>query len=277
MRRKKVENSFERTIDVWEGLKLDVKTGSGNINIVRREGKLKISATFQVWARNENDARTIAEMIKEVPPIEIDTGTVKIGNLRRYGIKSGLLGPQVSMNFFIEAPPDASVKTSSGSGNQMINGLKGQVQANAGSGNIEFKDIGGKIVAKAGSGGIKVFHALSTVTATIGSGEVILSEIGGNVSVHAGSGNVVVDSPLSENMKWTFGTGSGNVQILLPLDSLFKLRAQTGSGKIETEFPIPTTSHQHYGKLEGKVGKTPKSQIHIKTGSGNIRIGKRVD
>ncbi len=269
-----IEDSFERTIKVKEPLILEVKTGSGNIDITQGEnGKLKVSSTFRVQARNEGEAREIAEKIKKDPPIEIDGNRVEIGNLLKYNLGSG---QQVSMSFIIEAPHDTSVDSDTGSGDQKIEGLKGPVRVDAGSGDIEIEDISGRVDVNTGSGRIEISDVSDDVAARAGSGDVNLAKIEGNIFADTGSGDITVDSSIGDDKKWDFNAGSGDVELLLPVDSEFNLKARTGSGRIEIDFPLTISpGRQARGELEGKVGESPIAEINIETGSGNIEVKKK--
>lgn len=290
----KVKDSFESTIDLSEPVRLEVGTGSGEISITRGEdGRLTTSSQFQVRARSKEEAKKVAERIKEDPPIEIGEGLIQIGNLSKYGLGSWPFGPAVVFDFLIEAPAETEVRLDSGSGNQEVRDLKGPIRADAGSGDIRIEDIDSAVDVDTGSGDIKVSNATGDVTADagsgdvslsaikggisvdVGSGDVILRQIGGSVKVGTGSGDIRVDSLISSNVRWDFAASSGDVELLLPSDSQFTLELKTSSGEIEVDFPL-TTCCQARGKLEGKVGESPTATISIKTSSGDIRIKAKV-
>lgn len=286
----KVEDSFQKTVEIEGPVKLEVETASGDITVSRgNEGQVYISAKFQVQAASEEEARKLAQKIKEDPPIKQVGNTIKVGDLRKYGFKSWFWGPSIVIDFDIKTPQNTAVELDSGSGDQKVSGIKGPVKAAAGSGDIEITDIeagvevdtgsgnirasniGGDIEADAGSGDVNLNNISGDVNVDVGSGDVILKDVRGNMEVDAGSGDITVDSKIGDGLGWEFDTGSGDVKLTLPKDSSFAIRAETSSGEIDIDFPV-TVSGRVRKELVGQVGEKPTSQIKIETSSGDIKI-----
>ncbi len=248
------EDSFETTLDISGPIKLIVDTGSGDIRVSRgQEDKVFISSRFIVWAPSEEDARELAERIKEDPPIEIEGNTIKIGDLSKYkngfGFFDRFFNRSIAMSFDIQVPYDTEAELDSGSGDQTVSGIRGPVSADAGSGDVEINGIEREVVADTGSGHIKVTKA-ARVDADTGSGHVILSDIsgdakvdvgsgdvsleniGGDVRVDTGSGDIKIDSGLGRGVQWRLDTSSGDVLLILPSDARFAIAAETSSGEI---------------------------------------------
>lgn len=286
----KVQDSFEKSLEVAGPLRLEVQTGSGEIKLAQSEdGKLSVSSSFKVRARSEQEAKELAGRIKMDPPIEVAADLVRIGDLGKYGFGHWPFGPSVVFDFLIRAPAETEARLDSGSGEQQVRGLKGPIKAEAGSGDVEVADIeadvdvdigsgditlarvGGKVKVDAGSGDIELTEIAGRAEVDVGSGDVLLNEMGGDVEVEAGSGDIILESAIGANASWTLETGSGDVRLLLPPDSQFKLQAKTNSGEFETDVPLELSGK--IGKsVEGKVGENPTAAVRINTSSGDIRI-----
>ena len=74
----KIKDSFQKMLKVKGPLRLEVETGSGDIEVRRgEEGKLLVHGEFQVRARSE-EARKISARIVEDPPI----GDIRVAHVR---------------------------------------------------------------------------------------------------------------------------------------------------------------------------------------------------
>jgi len=277
-------------LEVKEPLWLKVETGSGDIEVRQgQEGKLTVFGEFQIRARSEEEARRIAEQIKENPPIEISGDLVRIGNLNRYDLSSWPFGPSAVFDFFIEAPRETEARLSSGSGDQEIKGLRGPIRTDAGSGDVVIEDaeadvkvdtgsgdievtrVRGGVSADAGSGDIELAEIAGRAAVGVGSGDVCLKGMGSDIAVDAGSGDIIVESAIGDHARWALEAGSGDVSLLLPRDSQFELRAETSSGDFETDFPL-IVSGKLGRRVEGQVGGKTKATVRIATSSGDIKI-----
>jgi DUF4097 and DUF4098 domain-containing protein YvlB len=254
------EATFDRTLTVSGQVELSVGTGSGNIHLTRGAGNQvhifgKVKAN---WGSSEERVKEIAAN----PPIEQTGNIVRIGghneNLRN-----------ISIDYEIQAPENALVKASSGSGNITVEGVGEKAKLSTGSGNIHATGLHGGFSAETGSGDI---YAEQTgegeVKAGTGSGNIELRNLRGSLRAGTGSGNIKVGG--APTTDWKLETGSGNVELWLGNTGI-TLDASTGSGSIHTEREMVTqgTINRHHvtGKLNGG-GPT----VRIETGSGDIRI-----
>ena len=307
----RINDSFKRTLTVIAPLRLEVKTGSGDISVKRGEdGILAIDASFQVRASTKEKAHELAEQIKADPPIEVLGDRVCIGDLRKYGLSRGIRGSSVSCTFRITAPASTAAELNTGSGEQEVEGLQGPVKIDAGSGDVRIEDVeqdvgvdtgsgeitvirvGGGVCADAGSGNVRiedvgrvvevdtgsgeitVIRAGSDVSADAGSGNVRIEDAGRGVEVDTGSGNVTIDSAIAAAADWSVSTGSGDVRMKLPCDSGFNLSAKSNSGEFKTDLPL-TIAGKLGRRVKGTVGKDTSATIQITTSSGDIKIEAR--
>jgi DUF4097 and DUF4098 domain-containing protein YvlB len=198
----------------------------------------------------------------------------------------------IAVDYEITAPPDTQVRSHSGSGDQRMEGLHGNLDLESGSGDMRLRDISGAIHLHTGSGDVDAHEISGPFTAEAGSGDIRAEEKGsGDVSVHTGSGNIglrgvsgslraesgsgdmTIDGVLKSN--WELRTNSGNVELELPNEAGFDLDASTGSGTVEVNRPVTMTIQGDLGKaqrkVQGKVGGGGPELI-VRTGSGDISI-----
>ena len=291
-----VKDTVETMLGVPGPIRLIVETGSGDIRITRgQDGQIVVRSHFVVRAPTPEQARKLAEAIKADPPIELAGQTVEIGDLSKYRSQLGLterVRTSIVMSFDVEVPYQTEVELDSGSGDQVIEGIRGPVRADAGSGNVEITDIeqevfvdtgsgniavtgASHVEADAGSGNVRLSKISGGVNVDVGSGNVFLSEISGDVWVETSSGNVRIDSALAEHAQWRLETSSGDVRLQLPAEAGFRLHAETSSGRIRVDFPLTISDQMGRRELHGTVGDQPSAEIRVETSSGNIEIRRK--
>jgi DUF4097 and DUF4098 domain-containing protein YvlB len=296
------EGSFQRTLQVNGPARIDLTTGSGNVNVhTGSSGQVQITGRVKVTNWFGGDSEKQLKTITDNPPIQQSGNDIRIGN-------SGTseLFHNVSISYDLVVPPDTHLHSHTGSGNQTIEGLRGLLEAESGSGNLKISDIGNTVRADTGSGDIRVQRvkgdvrvkagsgsieatdiaggfegqtgsghidldqsAPGAVRAETGSGGMELRGVNGSLEATAGSGNISADG--NPTGSWSVRTGSGGVRLKLASSSAFDLDAHTSSGSISVSQPVTVQGTIGRKELRGKVrgGGVP---IEIKTGSGNIDI-----
>lgn len=278
------QGTFERSFQVSGPADLQVFTRSGDI-VVRGgpAGTVTISGKIIVGDRWLTGNRTAdVQELEKNPPVRQDGNSVRIDyvNLRN-----------ISIDYEITVPADTKVQTHTGSGDQTMEGLKGDVDLEAGSGDIRLRDVNGAVRLHTGSGDVKgdtagafraetgsgdiriELKAAGDVDVHTGSGNVELQGVNGALRAEAGSGDIQIEGAQKGN--WELHTGSGNVTLRFPGDAAFNLEARTGSGSVTVDQPVTMT-------VQGKVQEERKSIVGsvrgggpllvVRTGSGDIRI-----
>jgi DUF4097 and DUF4098 domain-containing protein YvlB len=277
---KSPQGSFQKSFSVNGPVDLDVLTSSGDIT-VRTGGPGTVSVSGKIFVgdgwlsfggRNED-----VSQIEQNPPVQQN------GNRIRVDYKGA---KNISINFEITVPPDTAVRTHSGSGDQIVEGIRRNLELESGSGDMRLRDISGEVHAQTGSGDLEGRAIAGTIRAEAGSGDVRLEESGdGEVRVHTGSGNIEVkgakgslyveagsgDVTITGNVAshWSVRTGSGDVRLDLPHEAAFDLDASTSSGDVTVDHPGALEREHH--TVKGKVGSGgPPLEVH--TGSGDVHI-----
>ena len=254
------EATFERTLSVnGSVLQLMVSTGSGNIQLTRgSDRQVHIVGHVKAgWGGNPDEVRQIAAH----PPIEQTGNIVRVGQMHQHL-------HNISISYEIQAPGNASLDASSGSGNIGDDGVGENASLRTGSGDIHATGLGGGFTASTGSGNIYAEQAgEGDVSASTGSGDIELRNLRGGLVARTGSGGIRLGGmPVS---LWRVQTGSGDVEYW-PGKAGFNLNASAGSGGIQIDPPIAGRSgnrHQVTGSVNGGG-----PEVRISTGSGGIRV-----
>ncbi|MBV8358290.1 MAG: DUF4097 family beta strand repeat protein [Deltaproteobacteria bacterium] len=296
------EGTFQRTLQVIGPVSIDISTDSGGVNVrpgnsgqVLVMGHVKVTSWF-----GGNDQQRVKKIVDN-PPIQQSRGEIRIGHITNSGFLHN-----VSIGYDLVVPPQTRLRSSTGSGDQTIEGLQGQLEIETGSGNLKISDIGDTVRADSGSGDIEIYRVKGNVHAEVGSGSINATEVAGGFEGSTGSGGIYLDQsargpvraetgsggielrgvrgPLeatagSGNItvegnpmgRWTVNTDSGDVRLKLASEAAFDLDAHTDSGSISISQPITVQGAQGPEELRGKVqgGGVP---VEIATASGNIQI-----
>ena len=300
------EGSFDRTLSVDGPVQLEVRTGSGSIEVLAgASGSVEVQGIIRArsgifWGAGAADK---VRRIEENPPIEQQGNVIRVGG-SAIGDESFYEG--VSISYRIVVPAETSLVSKTGSGSHRLSDLKGPVEAAAGSGSITMGSIGGDVQARAGSGSIRIdgvggnlvvktgsgsidAHAVrGAISASAGSGRIELEQTGeGDVSIDSGSGGVRVRgvrgglsvSTASGSIRaqgeivrdWSLEASSGGITVELPPEASFELDAHTSSGDIDSDRPVAVTGRISRKSLRGAVG-TGGPRLEIETSSGSIVI-----
>ena len=279
------QGQFERTLQVSGPVDLEVLTRSGDVTVragsggsVFIRGKIHVGDHWLMGGREAD-----VHEIEQHPPIRQDGNRIHIEyvNMRN-----------ISVDYEISVPADTTIRTRSGSGDQIIEGTHGNVDTQTGSGDVKLANLTGELQLQTGSGNIRARHVSGAVKGGTGSGDVEIEEVAsGNIDLHTGSGNITargvqgefhgetgsgdVTAEGTQTGSWEIHTGSGNVHVRVPANAAFDADISTSSGTVDVGEPIEMT-------VQGRVGDTHKQirgKVHgggpllrVRTGSGDIHI-----
>lgn len=254
------EATFERSLSINGRPDLTISTGAGAIHLsAGPAGQIHIVGHVRSnWGVSDEQVREVAAH----PPIE------QTGNIVRIGGQGNNL-QHLSIDYDIEAPADAYLRASSGSGNITIEGVGIDASLETGSGNIRATGLRDGFKIETGSGNIDAEQiGDGDVKAETGSGNIELRDLKGALRAQTGSGDIKASG--KPGGQWKLGTGSGSVEIWTG-DSAFTLDAGCGSGSIHSDRALVTEGTAGHHHLAGKVnGGGPL--VRIETGSGSIEI-----
>ena len=279
------QGTFDRTLQVSGPVDLEVLTHSGDVRVragssgtVQIHGKIFVGNNWLSGGR-EDDVRAIAQN----PPIRQEGNAIHIDYVDAHNI---------SVDYEITVPADTTVRSHSGSGDQTIEGTRGNVDVQTGSGDVKLASVTGEIRLQTGSGNVRAHEVSGAVKGGTGSGDVEIEETGqGDIDMHTGSGNITargvqggfhgeagsgdITAEGTQTATWEIHTGSGNVHVRLPSNAAFDADISTSSGSLDVGPPTEMT-------VQGRIGESRKSirgkargggpLLRVRTGSGDIHI-----
>jgi hypothetical protein len=254
------EANFERDLAVSGRVELTVATGSGTIHLTQgSSGRVHVVGhVHSNWGENDEKVKEIADH----PPVE------QTGNIVRIGAQHENLH-NISIDYQIEAPANAFLDASTGSGSVIDDGVGADAKLNTGSGGIHATGLQGGFTLGTGSGNIYAEGAGDgDVKAETGSGSIELRNLHGALRAQTGSGSIKAGG--TPEGPWRLGTGSGSVELWTGSAGL-TLEASTGSGGIHCDREIAGQSDFEKHRLSGKIGGGGPT-VRIETGSGSIQI-----
>jgi hypothetical protein len=264
-----VRGSFEHSLKVSGRVNLEVSTGSGDI-MVRTGDSSTVQIHGRIQAHNDRhgDIADIEQRVRYLevhPPIEQDGNHITVGHLEDRELTRSL-----SIDYEISVPSETQLTSRTGSGDLMVEGIRGPVQAHTGSGDMKFQSINGSVEARSGSGDARFDHiAGERVEIESGSGDMELRDVRTALHVRTGSGDIRAEGEPAGD--WMLHAGSGEVTLRLPSQAGFDLVAHTSSGEVRSDLPITVQGSLGHGELRGKV-RGGGVRVEVSTGSGDIHI-----
>jgi len=279
-----VSGTFDRSFQVNGAVDLEVLTRSGDITIrsgsagtVSIHGKIH---TGNSWFERGHEGEV--QELEKNPPLRQTGNSIRVDyvNLRN-----------VSVDYEITVPENTTVRTHSGSGDQSVEGIKGNVDLEAGSGDMQLSRLTGELRFQTGSGNVRGRELSGPTRIKAGSGDIEIEEVGaGDVDIRTGSGNITasgVNGGFSAEAGsgdirgngtpkslWNIRTGSGNVDLRVPSESGFNVDISSNSGTVVVDHPVTTTVQGRVQERKSVVGKVGNGgpTISVHTGSGDIRL-----
>ena len=240
---------FERTLVVGGPVELDVQTAAGNISVrmvagssVRVSGEVRVKTGL---LQNDSVSERKLQQIISHPPIQQKGNLISIGRLRDSDLRRDTF-----ISYEIEVPAETRLRSNTGLGDLLVEGLHGFITADTGAGKVTILGITGDVHANTGLGDVSIQHVTGTLRA---------DSTAGNVSAEGEPGG-----------PWHLTTRLGDVRVHLLGESGLDLHAETGLGEISTTFPLKvegTISHELRGKVRGGG-----HLVELKTGAGSIHI-----
>ncbi|MGA9802211.1 MAG: DUF4097 family beta strand repeat-containing protein [Terriglobales bacterium] len=280
-----VAGTFDRSFQVNGPVDLEVLTRSGDITVRNgTAGTVSIHAKIHSgvsWLGGDHKAEV--QELQNNPPIRQNGNSIRIDYVHFSNI---------SVDYEITVPENTAVRTHTGSGDQTVEGLKGNIDLESGSGDLKLARLSGEMRFQTGSGNVRGRELSGPAKAKAGSGDIEIEEIGaGDVDIRTGSGNITVNginggfraeagsgdihgTGLPKNM-WSVRAGSGNVTLYVPSDAAFDVDISSNSGNVTLGHPVTTT-------IEGRVRESRKSvvgkvrgggpMVSVHTSSGNVQV-----
>jgi DUF4097 and DUF4098 domain-containing protein YvlB len=280
-----VIGTFDRSFQVNGNVDLEVLTRSGDI-IVRNGSAGTVSIHAKIHSGNSwfgGDHKGEVQELQNNPPVRQNGNNIRIDYVNMNNI---------SIDYDITVPENTAIRAHTGSGDQTVEGLKGNTDLESGSGDLKLARLTGEMRFQTGSGNVRGRELTGPAKVKAGSGDIEIEEMGsGDVDIRTGSGNITVSGinggfhaeagsgdihgkGMPKNM-WNVRTGSGNVTLNVPSDAAFDVDISSSSGSVTLGHPVITTVQgriqESRKSVVGKVrGGGPTISVH--TGSGDVQV-----
>lgn len=262
------EGSFERRLTVSGPVDLDVVSDSGRIAVrtgapgtVRVYGRIKTGTGWNGGALSPEEK---VRRLEADPPVEQSGNTVRIGRIRNRELERN-----VSIGYEIEVPADCRIHSRSDSGSQIIEGVKGPVDAAADSGSIEINTIGGDVIARADSGSLRLRAINGRADAKADSGSIHAIGIAGAVEAGTDSGAIEVEQTAAGPIR--IRSDSGSVTLRLPPNAGYNVNASSDSGRVVSDIEMTVRGSLSRNHLQGAL-RGGGNTLTVTTDSGSIHI-----
>ena len=280
-----VIGTFDRSFQVSGPVDLEVLTRSGDITVRNgAAGTVTIHAKIQSgnsWFGGDHKAE--AQELQSNPPLRQNGNSIRIDYVNINNI---------SIDYEITVPEETAIRAHTGSGNQTIEGVRGNIELESGSGDLKLARLTGDMRFQTGSGNVRGRELAGPAKIKAGSGDIEIEETGaGDMEIRTGSGNINVSGinggfhaeagsgdihgkGVPKSM-WSVRTGSGNVTLSVPPDAAFDVDVSSSSGTVTLGHPVTTTVQGRIQEMKksvvGKVlGGGPMISVH--TGSGDVAV-----
>jgi putative adhesin len=280
-----VIGTFDRSFQVSGPVDIEVLTRSGDI-VVRNGAAGAVTIHAKIQSGNSwfgGDHKAEAQELQNNPPVRQNGNSIRIDYVNINNI---------SIDYEITVPEETAIRAHTGSGNQTIEGLRGNVELESGSGDLRLARLTGDMRFQTGSGNVRGRELAGPAKIKAGSGDIEIEETGsGDMEIRTGSGNINVSGinggfhaeagsgdihgkGVPKNM-WSVRTGSGNVTLSVPHDAAFDVDVSSSSGTVTLGHPVTTTVQGRIQEMKksvvGKVlGGGPMISVH--TGSGDVAV-----
>lgn len=261
------EGMFERKLSVSGPVDLDVTSDSGRVSI--RTGA---AGTVHVIGRirtgmNWTSGISAEEKVKRIeaaPPVEQNGNTVRIGHIRERELERN-----VSISYEIEVPADCKVRSHTDSGSQVIEGVRGPVDAASDSGGLEIASIHSEVRASSDSGSLRLRSITGPVFAKSDSGSISGSAIAGSIDAGTDSGRIEMEQTAAGSIK--ISSDSGSVTLRLPSAGGYDVAASSDSGHVTSDLPLTVRGTLGHNRLQGQL-RGGGNSLTVTTDSGSIRL-----
>jgi DUF4097 and DUF4098 domain-containing protein YvlB len=295
------EGTFDKTFTVNGPVRIELSNGSGDAHIsAGAPGEVRVHGDIEAHSWSEKESQERVQQAAANPPLSQESNLIRIGG-------SGAHNGNISIDYTIVVPADAEIHAATGSGDVVVDGIKGPANFVSGSGAITASNISGDVQAMTGSGEIKFSRIQGQVQATTGSGDITLDDVHNQVRLHSGSGDMEITNPAdaveastgsgditikgaSADIRlrsssgdvviegnpagsnyWDVRTSSGDVELRVPPSASFRLMAHSSSGDIAAAIPIVMEGTTQKHELHARLGDG-KARVEVQTSSGSVSL-----
>ncbi|HNV74571.1 MAG TPA: DUF4097 family beta strand repeat-containing protein [Gemmatimonadaceae bacterium] len=264
-------------------------SADGTIDLSNISGEIVVTG----WSRREAQIKASSERGR----LELDVSSSRI-TLEEEGRGSMWGGSRRGdSRYEVSVPRGVRVIARSISGDVMVRGTGGEVEAGSTSGDVQVEDAVRRIELTSVSGDVTARQLKGTVEATSVSGSVELDAVDGDLHANTTSGDITLSGITSRDVetsttsgditfagdmatdgRYEFHSHSGTIELSIPGSANARFSVETFSGELESDFPITLQpgdrSSRRPRRFEFSVGNGG-ARIIAETFSGDLEIRKR--
>jgi DUF4097 and DUF4098 domain-containing protein YvlB len=259
----------DQTIDVKKGVRLEVHTFSGDVNV-------------KVWNR---DAVRVEAEHSDRQTVEIRPGDQSIV------VRSqSRIGPMSSVDFTITVPTwmavnvdgiNADVTLDSVGGDVNVESQRGDIHVRGGSGFISVKSVQGSITIERAKGrieaqtvndSIRVSDTTGDLTASTTNGGIVLERVDtANLDASTVNGMIAFDGPIRDKGSYRLTTHNGVVSMAMPERVNATLRVRTYGGSFRSTFPLKLDDQDRQNRFTLTLGDG-SARVELESFNGSIAL-----
>lgn len=264
-------------------------SAEGTVDLSNLSGDIIVTG----WSRREAQIKATSE--RGQLELDVSSSRITLEEEGRGSMWGG--GRRGETRYEVSVPRGVRVIARSTSGDVLVRGTGGEVEAGSTSGDVQVEDAVRRIELTSVSGDVTARQLKGTVDATSVSGSVELESVDG--VLHAGttsgdislasvtsrdveasttSGEITFSGDMATDGRYEFHSHSGTIQLTIPGSSNARFSVETFSGDLDSDFPITLQpgdrSSRRPRRFEFTVGNGG-ARIIAETFSGDLEIRKR--
>jgi hypothetical protein len=259
----------DQTIDVKKGVRLEVHTFTGDVNI-------------KVWNR---DAVRVEAEHSDRQTIEVRPGEQSLVIRSRSRI-----GPMGSVDYTITVPAWMAVNVNGLGTDVMLDGVgadvsvettRGDVHLRGGSGFISVKSVQGRITIERAKGrieaqtvndNVQVTDTTGDLTVGTTNGSIVLERIDtANLDASTVNGTIAFDGSIRDKGSYRLTTHNGAVSMAIPDRVNATLRVRTYGGSFRSTFPLKLDDQDRQNRFTLTLGDG-SARIELESFNGSIAL-----
>jgi len=261
--------STDQTVDVKRGVRLEVHTFTGDVNI-------------KTWNR---DAVRVEAEHSDRQTIEIRPGDQSLVVRGRSRI-----GPMSSVDFTITVPTWMAVNVNGTGTDVVLDGVGGDVNVETTRGDIRLRGGSGFISVKSVQGSITIENAKGRIEAQTVNDSVRVADTSGDLTVATTNGSIVLeridtanldastvngmigfDGSIRDKGSYRLTTHNGAVSMAIPERVNATLRVRTYGGSFRSTFPLKLDDQDRQNRFTLTLGDG-SARIELESFNGSIAL-----
>ena len=274
---------YQKIIEVTsDQVNIDLTMFKGKVTVVgSNSDRVIIDAVKTVRASNRDEAEEVADHIEikvadNSANLVIETNYLKMIN-RSQSFWTKFLGSSDSeaygqVDYYIQVPPQTSVKINSMEAIVEVASLEGDVHVKNNSGLVRAEYVYGTVTVSQPVGMIDLNWIEGDIRIKSNSSKIKIKQLMGAIDLATYSGEVHIETELESPKDYYIETTSGAVTFSVPTSAAGALNVRTETGKIKTEFPVTveSVSRKNFIGNFGAGGPT----INIVSTTGDVEVNE---